>query len=485
MDKSKIWIIIVVMSAALLGSVFVQVYWIQLSLRENEQKFDDNVFTALRQIAQKLDDDEASFYNTIPNLNAGIQLNQPSLSKWKEEGVITKPIVGDSTAIAPIGDLYKFSSTLLARRKLENIALAERIKLDDLDAYIENALHDAGIGIEYRYGVFEKAKNSFIILDGRHVFPETDAQMSQAPPDESLYNSKYEVNLFASELVKNPPGMLKIFFPLRSRFVWRNIYPFVMASVFFTSLILLCFSYTVYVIFRQKKISEIKTDFINNMTHEFKTPIATISLATDSILSPMILSNNDKVKRFIGVIKQENARMLSQVEKVLQMAQIDKKNMELKLSSVNLHDIVRDAVDHINLQVEKRGGMVSSVLEANDPIVEGDVTHISNMIHNLLDNANKYTVDTPEITVSTANHKNGVIVTVRDNGIGLSKEARKHVFEKFYRVPTGNLHDIKGFGLGLSYVKAMMNAHNGDVEVKSELGKGSSFTLYFPRSQAA
>ena len=147
MDKSKIWIIIVVMSAALLGSVFVQVYWIQLSLRENEQKFDDNVFTALRQIAQKLDDDEASFYNTIPNLNAGIQLNQPSLSKWKEEGVITKPIVGDSTAIAPIGDLYKFSSTLLARRKLENIALAERIKLDDLDAYIENALHDAGIGI--------------------------------------------------------------------------------------------------------------------------------------------------------------------------------------------------------------------------------------------------------------------------------------------------------------------------------------------------
>ncbi|HQU53538.1 MAG TPA: ATP-binding protein, partial [Saprospiraceae bacterium] len=135
--------------------------------------------------------------------------------------------------------------------------------------------------------------------------------------------------------------------------------------------------------------------------------------------------------------------------------------------------------------VEKRGGMVSSVLEANDPIVEGDVTHISNMIHNLLDNANKYTVDTPEITVSTANHKNGVIVTVRDNGIGLSKEARKHVFEKFYRVPTGNLHDIKGFGLGLSYVKAMMNAHNGDVEVKSELGKGSSFTLYFPRSQAA
>ncbi|MCB0659261.1 MAG: HAMP domain-containing histidine kinase [Saprospiraceae bacterium] len=485
MDRSKIWIIIAVMSAALLGSVFVQVYWIQLSLRENEQKFDDNVFTALRQIAQKLDDDEASLYNNMPNLSGG-KSNKNSLTAWVEEGIISKAFPEDSIGQTIIGDRYKFTSTLAyARRVLDNIALADRIQLDNLNAYIENALHDVGVSTEYRYGVYEKSKNSFIILDGRHVFPETDAQMSQAPPDESLYNSKYEVNLFASELVKKPPGLLKIYFPQRSRFVWRNILPFMMASVFFTSLILMGFSYTIYVIFRQKKISEIKTDFINNMTHEFKTPIATISLATDSILSPMILTNVDKVKRFIGVIKQENSRMLSQVEKVLQMAQIDKQNMELKITEVNLHDIVRDAVEHINLQVEKRGGSVSALLEAMDPVVQGDATHISNMIHNLLDNANKYTVETPEISVSTANHKNGVIVTVKDNGIGLSKEARKHVFEKFYRVPTGNLHDIKGFGLGLSYVKAMMNAHNGDVDVKSELGKGSSFTLYFPYRQAA
>jgi len=257
----------------------------------------------------------------------------------------------------------------------------------------------------------------------------------------------------------------------------------ILSSVLFMGIILFSFAYTVFVIFRQKKVSEMKTDFINNMTHEFKTPIATISLAADSITSPMILDNSEKVTRFAKIIKQENKRMLNQVEKVLQMALIDKKDFQLKIDQVDLHQTIRTAVDHMNLQVQQRGGTVEARLDSISPIIEGDQTHIANMIHNLLDNANKYTPDAPMIVVSTKDVANGVQVIVQDNGIGLSKEAKKQIFDKFYRVHTGNLHDVKGFGLGLSYVKAMMTAHKGDIDVKSELGKGSSFILIFPSHQ--
>jgi two-component system, OmpR family, phosphate regulon sensor histidine kinase PhoR len=245
-------------------------------------------------------------------------------------------------------------------------------------------------------------------------------------------------------------------------------------------LILSCFVYTINIIWRQKKVSEMKTDFINNMTHEFKTPIATISLATDSIINPGILSNPEKVQRFVNIIKQENKRMNSQVEKVLQMALIDKRDFSLKLVPINLHEVIQAALENINLRVEKREGSAKAILNATTPIVEGDLTHVSNMINNLLDNAEKYSAERPEITILSRNVPNGVEITVQDKGIGMSKEARKQIFDKFYRVPTGNLHDVKGFGLGLSYVKAMMTAHKGQVEVKSELGKGSSFMLTFP-----
>ena len=197
----------------------------------------------------------------------------------------------------------------------------------------------------------------------------------------------------------------------------------------------------------------------------------------------MILSNADKVKRFADIIKQENKRMNSQVEKVLQMALLDKRDFQLKLTNINLHDVIVQAASNTNLQVEKRDGAVTTFLEAENPNIEGDLTHVSNLVHNLLDNANKYSPKSPTISVYTKNVANGVQLTVQDEGIGMSKEARKHIFDKFYRVHTGNLHDVKGFGLGLSYVKAMMTAHNGQIDVKSELGKGSSFILTFPFRQ--
>ena len=226
-----------------------------------------------------------------------------------------------------------------------------------------------------------------------------------------------------------------------------------------------------------------KNDFINNMTHEFKTPIATISLATDSIKNVNIISNPEKIMRFLGIIKQENNRMLNQVEKVLQMALIDRQKLKLNISDLHLHDIIKTAVEHINLQVEQKNGYIETFYEADPDVIQGDVTHISSMVHNLLDNANKYSPEYPELTVTTKNTAEGIDIIVSDKGIGMSKEQKKHIFDKFYRATSGNLHDVKGFGLGLSYVKAMMAAHKGSVDVKTELGKGSTFTLSFPYKQ--
>jgi two-component system phosphate regulon sensor histidine kinase PhoR len=227
-----------------------------------------------------------------------------------------------------------------------------------------------------------------------------------------------------------------------------------------------------------------KTDFINNMTHEFKTPIATISLASDSITNQTVISNPDKIKRFAGIIKQENTRMLNQVEKVLQMAKIDKKDFELKLTQVNMHDVIRQAAVNTRLKLGKRNGTLEVTLDATNSIIEGDMTHISNIIHNLLDNAEKYSNEVPQIVIKTLNISGGIEVDIKDNGIGMTQDSIKHIFDKFYRVHTGNRHDVKGFGLGLSYVKALMDAHNGRIKVKSELGSGSTFSLFFPFLQS-
>jgi two-component system phosphate regulon sensor histidine kinase PhoR len=224
-----------------------------------------------------------------------------------------------------------------------------------------------------------------------------------------------------------------------------------------------------------------KTDFINNMTHEFKTPIATISLASDSVLSPGIISNKEKVTRFMNIIKEENNRMLNQVEKVLQIARLDKKTLELKKNRLNIHELIEKAVGHSRLNVEQKSGSIEMDLQASDPFLQADQTHFSNIIHNVLDNAIKYTPENPRIQVTTRNLLKGFEMSIKDNGVGMTKEARKHIFDKFYRIPTGNVHNIKGFGLGLSYVKAIVEAHEGKVNVKSEPGKGSEFILFFPQ----
>ncbi|MBK9109486.1 MAG: HAMP domain-containing histidine kinase [Saprospiraceae bacterium] len=451
MSRRAIWIVIGLMAIALIGTAIVQLYWINWSVNLKEEQFNESIIASLHRVAAKLEkhDPSVNFSSTF------------LLEEWNEK--------------------QKQIELIDREIRLQKYPLEKRIDPLFLRKILMQEFDDMNLDLDYSFGVFDNFRNRMIILNGFYqadVGEHTRASDPGFSLETLLQNSEYEVALFTS--ISGSPGSLKIFFPSKTTWLWRSVWPLAVLGLLLIILIVVCFSYVVIVIFRQKKLSEIKNDFVNNMTHEFKTPIATISLASDSICSPTIINTPDKIKRFVDIIKQENRRMLSQVEKVLQMALLDKHDFKLNLKSLNLHDIINQAVANIDLQVQQREGILETSLEALNPIVMGDPVHMTNIIYNLLDNANKYSPEKPEISIKTKNKGAFIEVIVTDKGIGMSRDSQKLVFEKFYRVPTGNIHDVKGFGLGLSYVKAMAIAHSGKVELHSELGKGSTFTLTFP-----
>jgi len=289
----------------------------------------------------------------------------------------------------------------------------------------------------------------------------------------------YKVNFFPNDIFRKNL-LLAVYFPDRNIFIGRTTTLLLGISALFTLIIFLTFSLSIFLIIRQKKISEMKSDFINNMTHEFKTPIATISIAADSITNDKVINDEEKVRFFTGMIKKENLRMNEQVERILQIARLDRKEFEFKFEAVNVHDLIEEVIEGILLQVEKKGGKITTHFEATNPVITTDPIHFTNLLYNLLDNANKYSPDTPEITVSTINCPKGINISVQDNGIGMTKSVQSRIFDKFYRLPSGNVHNVKGFGLGLSYVKAIIEANYGNIKVFSEPGKGSKFVVFVP-----
>ena len=253
------------------------------------------------------------------------------------------------------------------------------------------------------------------------------------------------------------------------------------ASIFFTCIIISAFALTIRTMFKQKNLSEIKSDFINNMTHELKTPLATISLAIDALVNEKVIHDVEKIRYYSGMIKDENKRMNKQVEKILQAARIERQEIKLNLVELNAHDVITKVTDNLQLQIQEKNGTISLNLNADKSLIEADEVHFSNIIFNLLDNAIKYSKGNLHIDVETSiAHNDMLAIKIMDNGIGMSKETQQRVFEKFYRAHTGNIHNVKGFGLGLSYVKAITEAHGGKVKVESALGKGSTFTLFLP-----
>jgi len=254
----------------------------------------------------------------------------------------------------------------------------------------------------------------------------------------------------------------------------------IVASVIFTCIIFSAFALTISTMFRQKKLSEVKSDFINNMTHEFKTPLATISLAADALNNDKVITDEGKIRYYSGIIKDENRRMNKQVERILQAARIERQDVKLHLQELDAHEVIRKVAENFALQIEQSSGTLNLNLHAARHKVSADEVHFNNVIFNLLDNAIKYARENPRIEVETQQHGHMLAIRVKDNGIGMSKETQSRIFEKFYRAHTGNLHNVKGFGLGLSYVKTMIEAHGGKIRVESTPGKGSTFTILLP-----
>jgi two-component system, OmpR family, phosphate regulon sensor histidine kinase PhoR len=279
-----------------------------------------------------------------------------------------------------------------------------------------------------------------------------------------------------------PPETLTIVVPEYKKIVYRSLKVPILSAIIFTIIIITAFYLTVRTMLRQKKLSEIKNDFINNMTHEFKTPIATISLAVDALRNEKVVSDKEKMNYFSTIIKEENRRMNRQVETILKAALLDKQEVQLLLRPMHAHDVIKDVVDNFSLQLEDRNGKIELDLKAENDFIEADEVHLSNLVNNLIDNAIKYSKEDvpPVIRISTVSTNRSIIMVIEDNGIGMTKETAKRVFEKFYRAHTGNIHNVKGFGLGLSYVKTMVEAHGGTIKVDSILGKGSTFTLELP-----
>jgi len=351
----------------------------------------------------------------------------------------------------------------IANKVVQEISTWEEdIPIDRVNEVLKKELENRNIPIPFETGII---KDSLI------------SSKTEKADSVLLTKSGYMVNMFPNDIFQKNIR-LSVYFPAKESFIYKTLNWLLFVSLLFSVIVLVTFAVSIYFILKQKKISEMKSDFINNMTHEFKTPIATISVAADSITNQKIIENPERIRYFVEMIKKENIRMNRQVEDILSIARLDKKEFEFKWEALNLHDVIEDAIQSIVLQVEKKGGSITADLKAVNPVATTDPSHFANLIYNLLDNANKYSLDIPEIKISTGNTSKGVVITVEDKGIGMTKAVQSRIFERFYRQTSGNIHNVKGFGLGLSYVKAVLEANRGSINVQSEPGRGSKFEVF-------
>ena len=345
--------------------------------------------------------------------------------------------------------------------------IQQRINKKSLQSTLSKSFKDKGIDLPFEFAVLSPSSDSNHIPIRSENFRKEYA------------SSEHRVSLFPNDLFQKP-DMLLVYFPGQKSHVLKSLALLLFSSILFTLIIIASSGGSIVYMIRQKKISDIKTDFINNMTHEFKTPIATISIAADSINNPRVIAEPDSIKNFTRIIKEENNRMNSRVEQVLQMALLDSRDFKLRPGLVDMNFLIDKAVGHYRLQIEKREGTIVTRLEAVHSKVHADEDHIRNVLMNLLDNANKYSVTKPEIEVFSFNRSGKFFFGVQDQGLGMSQEVQRKVFDKFYRVTSGNIHNIKGFGLGLSYVKAIVLAHHGDIRIESGAGTGTRFEISLP-----
>ena len=346
---------------------------------------------------------------------------------------------------------------------------------------IDPTLEQHGLDIPYEYAVYEHNQYG----DGfRFVMGDDGASLNFTlvgcvNPNERGHGW---ANLTCSQELGVNDYHLALFFPSQDQYVFAQSRGALMLSILFILLLIACFAYTLIIIQRQKKLSEIKNDFINNLTHEFKTPIASIVLATNMLKREDIQSNDLKKSNYLSLIDQESKRLEGQVDKVLQIAMVDSGNFSLDKKRLDIHEVIENVVTSMTMAVNKRNGNITLQLEAKQSEVMADTTHMVNIVYNLIDNAIKYTMDKPHIIISTVDSDEGIQISIKDNGIGMDEEIQKYIFDKFYRAETGNVHNVTGFGLGLSYVKKIIDAHKGRINLTSQIDQGSEFQLFIPSS---
>ena len=524
MNKLFFRILVLLMSLSLIGIILVQVYWFNTSFKNNDEQFKFHVKQVIGTVADKIQKQEAyTFYNKynkykdstgkIPEKNDLLQFyyiqknNKTNQTIVYSNSVIAENYNINSTFFDKKFDSVKFKSfnskrvtevydnnrfdnsriqhKLTPDLKIEKsgnldildnaqfeiffkdlaatMPIQERVSKESLAKLLKKELEEYGVRTRFEYGIYSNGLATKVKSDGFRYDKKTTYSIPIFSDNEG--NSKYQ---------------LLVSFPYKKKFLLTDLVGITLLSIIFTLIIIIAYTSALNQLIRQRHISEIKSDFINNMTHEFKTPIATINLALDAIRNPKIIDDKEKVLKYLQMIKDENKRMHAQVENVLRISKLEKKELDIAKESSNIQEVIEDAIEHVSLILDDRQGTITKHFNAVRTSVLINEVHFINVIVNILENAIKYSPDMPKIDVFTENVKDFMIIKIKDNGIGMSKVAQKRVFEKFYREHTGDLHNVKGHGLGLAYVKKIVDDHNGQIYVESEKGKGSTFIIKIP-----
>lgn len=423
MNRRIIIFTIIAMTVALIGLMGIQIYWIQSASAIKEANFRRSVNEAMVKAVQKIERQE------------------------KNKALLTN----------------QYENMLNFNRHLP---FNEFMTKEELDSLINLQLNIHGVDTRFEYCIYKPERQEFLMERSPYFRKE-------------LIEKGTAYILFQSDIYSSPEYLL-IFFPREKQFLLTELWGMLLISIILIIVIVYSFTYTITIIFRQKRLSEMKNDFINNMTHEFKTPISTISLACEALSDKELRGSGEFLDSYLLMIREENKRLAGMAEKILQTAVIEKGQLKMKKEIIDMHEIIADVIKNLRIQVEIKDGEIIRKFSATKSLIEGDKVHVTNLVYNLLDNANKYSPRKPLIRISTENANNGFVMTFEDNGIGIGKNEQKKIFDKLYRVPTGNIHEVRGFGLGLNYVKAIVEEHHGKISLESDVNKGSKFRVFLP-----
>jgi two-component system phosphate regulon sensor histidine kinase PhoR len=448
--KRNFPIIIILVSLSLVGIIFIQWNWILTMVENKQEELGHKLFDVTEEVGRDLINYKESMAPNVKSMQIRPGFTFSPADQFKLE------------LMKPPSITQKFTK--------------EEIHDKIRKAFIGQGLKDT----KFEFVIFSQDALSTTFTSNAYKLSSPNFL---AAFQDTIHNLKTFLPLVAnnSDLTnEGPVETLSIVIPDYNAVVMKQMRLMILGVIFFTLVIISAFYVTVSTLLRQKKLSEIKNDFINNMTHEFKTPLATISLAVDALRNDKVAKDKQKSDYFSGIIKEENRRMNKQVETILQAALLEKQELQLNLQPIHVHEILRDVMDNFALQLQEKKGKSELYLGANNDLLEADEVHFTNLISNLIDNAIKYSKDVLAVKITTMNTSKSLVIKVEDSGIGMNKETLRRIFEKFYRAHTGNIHNVKGFGLGLAYVRTVVDAHHGKIKAESTLGKGSVFIMEFP-----